>query len=94
MVFSHNVFHILGIDCFKPANGETAVIHTKHNIPVDVSLPLLKRETSKSGKIQLYGRLRLSYLHIRKKGYEVNIKDTKSHFQNQQTTNRHVEAAT
>lgn len=38
-----------GIDCFKPANGETAVIHTKHNVPVDVSLPLLKREASKSG---------------------------------------------
>jgi hypothetical protein len=42
--------YIVGIDCFKPANGETAVIHTKHNIPVDVSLPLLKRESSKSGK--------------------------------------------
>lgn len=40
--------HQFGIDCFKPANGETAIIHTQHNIPVDVSLPLLKRETSKS----------------------------------------------
>lgn len=40
-----------GIDCFKPANGETAVINTKHNIPVDISLPLLKREASKSGSL-------------------------------------------
>ncbi|XP_052081449.1 integrator complex subunit 11-like isoform X2 [Mytilus californianus] len=43
--------HQFGIDCFKPANGETAVIHTKHNIPVDVSLPLLKREASKLGSL-------------------------------------------
>lgn len=38
-----------GIDCFKPANGETVTIETKHNLPVDVSLSLLKREASKIG---------------------------------------------
>ncbi|XP_064642265.1 integrator complex subunit 11-like [Lineus longissimus] len=32
------------IDCTKPANGETVIIPTFHNIPVDVSLKLLKRE--------------------------------------------------
>ncbi|XP_060071309.1 integrator complex subunit 11-like [Ylistrum balloti] len=37
------------IDCFMPANGETAVMDTKHNIPVDISLSLLKRESSKVG---------------------------------------------
>lgn len=38
-----------GIDCYKPANGETVTIETKHNIPVDISLKLLKREASFSG---------------------------------------------
>ncbi|GFO05810.1 integrator complex subunit 11 [Plakobranchus ocellatus] len=33
-----------GIDCFMPANGETSVIHTKHNLPIDTSLSLLKRQ--------------------------------------------------
>ncbi|WAR13849.1 INT11-like protein [Mya arenaria] len=35
-----------GIDCYKPANGETVTIETQHNIPVDISLNLLKREAS------------------------------------------------
>ncbi|XP_064611089.1 integrator complex subunit 11-like isoform X1 [Liolophura sinensis] len=35
-----------GIDCFKPANGETVSIATQHNIPVDISLSLLKREAA------------------------------------------------
>ncbi|KAK6175518.1 hypothetical protein SNE40_013967 [Patella caerulea] len=34
------------INCYMPANGETAEIETKHNIPVDISLNLLKRECS------------------------------------------------
>lgn len=38
-----------GIDCFKPANGETAIIRTIHNVPLDVSVTLLKREASLSG---------------------------------------------
>lgn len=35
---------VLGIDCFMPENGETSVIKTKHNIPLDTSLNLLKRQ--------------------------------------------------
>jgi len=42
-------FLFSGIDCFKPANGETVVIETQHNIPVDISLNLLKREASFKG---------------------------------------------
>jgi len=38
-----------GIDCFKPANGETVTLETKHGIPVDVSLSHLKREAAKVG---------------------------------------------
>uniref|UniRef100_A0A0L8I6X1 Uncharacterized protein n=1 Tax=Octopus bimaculoides TaxID=37653 RepID=A0A0L8I6X1_OCTBM len=38
-----------GIDCFKPANGETTVIRTIHNVPLDISVNLLKREASLSG---------------------------------------------
>ncbi|KAH3817295.1 hypothetical protein DPMN_118828 [Dreissena polymorpha] len=38
-----------GIECFKPANGETVTIETQHNIPVDISLNLLKREASLKG---------------------------------------------
>lgn len=38
-----------GIDCYKPANGETVTIETQHNIPVDISLSLLKREASFAG---------------------------------------------
>ncbi|XP_035828983.1 integrator complex subunit 11 [Aplysia californica] len=33
-----------GIDCFMPANGETSVIKTRHNIPLDTALNLLKRQ--------------------------------------------------
>jgi hypothetical protein len=40
---------IVGIDCYKPANGETVTIETMHNIQVDIPLPLLKREASKTG---------------------------------------------
>ncbi|ESO84307.1 hypothetical protein LOTGIDRAFT_132302, partial [Lottia gigantea] len=35
-----------GINCYMPANGETAEIETVHDIPVDISLNLLKRESS------------------------------------------------
>ncbi|KAK3599140.1 hypothetical protein CHS0354_016403 [Potamilus streckersoni] len=38
-----------GIECYMPANGETVCIQTQHNIPVDVSLKLLKREASAAG---------------------------------------------
>ncbi|KAL5013863.1 hypothetical protein ScPMuIL_008133 [Solemya velum] len=37
------------IDCYMPANGETVCITTSHNIPVDMSLSLLKREAALSG---------------------------------------------
>ncbi|XP_046396864.1 integrator complex subunit 11 [Ischnura elegans] len=33
-----------GIDCYNPANGETCLINTVPDIPVDVSLSLLKEE--------------------------------------------------
>lgn len=33
-----------GIECYKPANGETVNIKTKQVIPVDISLNLLKKE--------------------------------------------------
>jgi len=33
-----------GIDCFMPENGETSIIKTQHNIPLDTSLRLLKRQ--------------------------------------------------
>ncbi|XP_074655305.1 integrator complex subunit 11-like [Tubulanus polymorphus] len=39
------------INCFKPANGETVIIPCTPNIPVDVSLKLLKREASLAGAI-------------------------------------------
>jgi len=32
------------IDCFMPANGETCTITTKPDIPVEISLPLVKKE--------------------------------------------------
>ncbi|KAL4221575.1 Integrator complex subunit 11 [Mactra antiquata] len=38
-----------GIDCYKPANGETVTIQTLHNIPIDISLNLLKRAASFAG---------------------------------------------
>lgn len=38
-----------GIDCYKPANGESVIIETTHNIHVDIPLSLLKREASKTG---------------------------------------------
>lgn len=38
-----------GIDCYKPANGESVTIETTHNIHVDIPLSLLKREASKTG---------------------------------------------
>ena len=37
-------FVLAGIDCFMPANGETSHIKTKHNLPIDTSLSLLKRQ--------------------------------------------------
>ena len=42
-------FVLLGIDCYKPANGESVTIETMHNIHVDIPLSLLKREASKTG---------------------------------------------
>lgn len=38
-----------GIDCYKPANGESVTIETTHNIHVDIPLSLVKREASKTG---------------------------------------------
>ena len=38
-----NVF-LIGIDCYKPANGETVSMETIPTITVDMSLELLKRK--------------------------------------------------
>lgn len=43
----------VGIDCYKPANGESVTIETTHNIHVDIPLSLLKREASKTGLDEL-----------------------------------------
>ncbi|XP_069039795.1 integrator complex subunit 11 isoform X2 [Lepisosteus oculatus] len=39
------------INCFMPANGETATVVTNPNVPVDISLNLLKREASLGGPL-------------------------------------------
>ena len=51
----------VGIECYKPANGETVTIETKHNIPVDISLKLLKREASLAGEISISSFFFLAY---------------------------------
>ncbi len=38
-----------GIDCYMPANGETATVTTNPSVPVDMSLNLLKREMALGG---------------------------------------------
>lgn len=42
-----------GIDCYMPANGETATVTTNPSVPVDISLNLLKREMALRGKLCL-----------------------------------------
>jgi hypothetical protein len=37
---------IIGIDCYKPANGETISIKTRHVVPASISVQLLKDEKS------------------------------------------------
>ncbi|XP_022050873.1 integrator complex subunit 11 [Acanthochromis polyacanthus] len=39
------------IDCYMPANGETATITTNPSVPVDISLSLLKREMALGGSL-------------------------------------------
>uniref|UniRef100_H3BHM8 Integrator complex subunit 11 n=1 Tax=Latimeria chalumnae TaxID=7897 RepID=H3BHM8_LATCH len=41
----YNIYHI-SISCHMPANGETITEETNPNIPVDISLSLLKREAA------------------------------------------------
>ena len=48
----YDFIHFVGIECYKPANGESVTMETKHNIPVDISLKLLKREASMAGENQ------------------------------------------
>ncbi|CAG03810.1 unnamed protein product [Tetraodon nigroviridis] len=40
-----------GIDCYMPANGETATVSTNPSVPVDISLNLLKREMALGGPL-------------------------------------------
>jgi len=42
----HKIQQEYGIDCYMPANGETAYIPCKPVVPVDVSLSLLKKEVA------------------------------------------------
>lgn len=42
-IFVHQEY---GIDCYMPANGESAYIPCKPVVPVDVSLSLLKKEVA------------------------------------------------
>ncbi|XP_055863977.1 integrator complex subunit 11-like [Biomphalaria glabrata] len=45
MVFLKNkIKQEFGVECYMPENGETSVIKVKHNIPLDTSLNLLKRQ--------------------------------------------------
>ncbi|XP_012730980.2 integrator complex subunit 11 [Fundulus heteroclitus] len=39
------------IDCYMPANGETATVTTNPSVPVDISLNLLKREMALGGPL-------------------------------------------
>uniref|UniRef100_H3D4E7 Integrator complex subunit 11 n=1 Tax=Tetraodon nigroviridis TaxID=99883 RepID=H3D4E7_TETNG len=39
------------IDCYMPANGETATVSTNPSVPVDISLNLLKREMALGGPL-------------------------------------------
>lgn len=43
------VCFLAGIDCYMPANGETATVTTNPSVPVDISLNLLKREMALRG---------------------------------------------
>ena len=45
-----------GISCFMPANGETVFISTEISIPVDVSLPLLKRTLCSTNSLEDGGK--------------------------------------
>lgn len=44
---------LAGIDCYMPANGETATVTTNPSVPVDISLNLLKREMALRGEWSL-----------------------------------------
>lgn len=62
----HDMFCFLtGIDCYMPANGETATMTTNPSVPVDISLNLLKREMALRGKSCLH--FSLSAPHAAKK---------------------------
>lgn len=65
-----------GIQCYKPANGETVTIETKHNIPVDISLKLLKREASFLASVEPDPK-RLRTLHgaLVMKGHKMQLMD-------------------
>ena len=43
----------LGVKCFMPANGETVTIPISHPIPIDVSLSLLKNDSSFQGQFSV-----------------------------------------
>lgn len=43
------------IDCYMPANGETATVTTNPSVPVDISLNLLKREMVLGGAFKVTG---------------------------------------
>ena len=59
-----NVFFI-GIDCYKPANGETVSMETIPTITVDMSLELLKRKVE---SLQGKGQSNNTHEPVRKMG--------------------------
>lgn len=46
-----------GLECYMPANGESVTITTPVNIPIDVSLSLLKKELVKTGSDSKYPKI-------------------------------------
>ena len=47
-----------GVECYMPANGETVTVLSECQIPVDMSLTLLKRTHTEPGERQLIDRPR------------------------------------
>lgn len=46
------------VNCYMPANGETVTLLTHPNIPVGISLGLLKREMALGTVLSGWGRVR------------------------------------
>ncbi|RUS69585.1 hypothetical protein EGW08_022655 [Elysia chlorotica] len=71
-----------GIDCFMPANGETSFIKTKHNLPIDTSLSLLKRQLMPAEESDEPDPKRLRVLHgaLLMKGSRMHLSEPSAAF--------------